>query len=238
MQPGMKRYVLVPILVNIVLFIALTLLLIYSFSTMTTWFTELLPEWSWLSAIAGFIAIVLSLITFILSVMIYGFSFNLITNLIAAPFYGLLAEKIEARFTGATFPAESFIQITMRTLGRELVKLWYFISRGTLVALVLLIMSFIPLINLIVPILALLWGAWVMTLQYIDYPADNNQIPFKQLRRSLKKHKYATTGFGGSIMLASMIPILNIVVMPMAVAGGTLFWMQEFWMQELTYSNN
>lgn len=227
MQPGMKRYILVPVIANIIVFIILTIMLIQSFTAMTAWFTGVLPDWSWFAAIAGFIATFLSIITFILALLIYGYSFNLITNIIAAPFYGFLAEKIEARLIGAKFPSESFANMAARTLKREMVKLWYFMSRGILVALGLFILTFIPLINMIVPILALLWGSWVMTLQYVDYPADNNKMDFTQFRTSLKTSKYSSIGFGGGIMLGSMIPILNIIVMPMAVAGGTLFWIRE-----------
>ncbi len=227
LQPGMKRYVLVPILTNVAVFIFLTITLLQYFTSLSEWFGDLLPDWSWLAAITAIIASILSVIVFCTILLIYGYSFNLITNLIAAPFYGLLAEKIEARLTGAEFPSESLSKMVIRTLARELVKLWYFMSRGFVVFLGLFILGFIPVANLLVPILALLWGAWVMTLQYVDYPADNNKMGFTQFRQELKRCKHSATGFGGSIMLGSMIPVVNIFVMPLAVAGGTLFWVNE-----------
>lgn len=77
------------------------------------------------------------------------------------------------------------------------------------------------------PFLAVSWGAWVMTLQYVDYPADNNHISFNELRRQIKNKRYSTLGFGGVILIGSMVPIINIFIMPIAVAGGTLFWVNE-----------
>lgn len=227
MQSGMKRFVFIPLLANIIVFFVLTSILFQYFSSISDWFTNLLSFWSWLTFIATFIASALSGIIFFTILLIYGYSFNIITNIIAAPFYGLLAEKIETKLTGASVPSEAFSSLVARTLKREMVKLWYFTSRGIAVVIALFFLSFIPFFNLSVPFLALLWGAWVMTLQYTDYPADNNKSNFPELRQSLKKRYYSTTGFGSTIMLGSMIPVVNIFVMPIAVAGGTLFWIKE-----------
>lgn len=66
-----------------------------------------------------------------------------------------------------------------------------------------------------------------MTIQYSDYAADNNQIHFRYLRKKLRKRIYSSIGFGGTVMGCSMIPFINIVAMPVAVIGGTLFWINE-----------
>lgn len=230
-RPGMKRFVLIPLLANILIFVVLTAVLLQYFSTVTEWFTELLSLsswlWSWLAWIATVIATVLSVLIFFLILLIYGFSFTIITNFIGAPFYGMLAEKVEQTISDVLVPRESVFHMVIRTLGREMVKLWYFFSRGIVVTLGLFLLAFIPLLNLLVPVLALLWAAWVMTLQYADYPADNHQLDFVQLRRLLKQRRWSTIGLGASIMLGSSIPLVNIFVMPIAVAGGTVFWVKE-----------
>jgi CysZ protein len=139
----------------------------------------------------------------------------------------MLAEKIGHSITGNTTPDESISSLTIRTLQRELVKLWYFISRGFLVFFSLFVLAFIPIVNFLVPLLAIFWAAWVLTLQYVDYPADNNHMTFSELRKQIKNKRYSTLGFGGVILMGSIIPIVNIFIMPIAVAGGTLFWINE-----------
>ncbi len=223
LQSGMKRFVLVPLAANCIVFIALTLYMISSFTALQAWFTGLLPDWQWLAYVVAFIT---GLFIFLI-MLIYGYSFTILTNIIAAPFYGRLAEKIEQRLTGAHIPEESIASLIMRTLQREMVKLWYFVSRGLLVMIGLFFLSFIPLINLLVPVIALLWATWVMALQYIDYPADNNQLPFVSLRNRLKDQRLSSISFGGTVMFCSMIPVINIFIMPISVAGGTLFWINE-----------
>jgi len=226
-QPGMKRFVLIPLIANIIVFIFLTTLLIQYFSAVTQYFSDFLSGWAWLAYFAAIIATILSGLAAFIILLIYGYSFNIITNIIAAPFYGMLAEKIENRLTGNVLPNETIASITIRTIKREMVKLWYFISRGFLVTFGLFILAFIPLLNFLVPILAILWGAWVLTLQYVDYPADNNQMSFSELRKQIKSKRYSTIGFGAAILLGSIIPVINIFIMPTAVAGGTLFWINE-----------
>ncbi len=223
LQSGMKRFVFIPLLANCIVFFILTLSLISHFSSIQEGFTSLFPDWGWLSYIVAFLS---GLFIFIV-LLIYGYSFTVLTNIIAAPFYGRLAEKLEERVSGQSVPPESISSMILRTLRRELVKLFYFITRGLMVLIGLFFLSFIPLLNLFVPIIAILWGTWVMTLQYIDYPADNHQLPFTALRNRLKMQRFSSIGFGGTVMVCSMIPVINIVIMPIAVAGGTLFWINE-----------
>ncbi len=219
--PSLRPFILVPLLINLTLFIIATTILIQQFDLALEWLLEALPGW------LDFLAWILWFLFALVILLVYGYSFSAITNLIAAPFYGLLAEKVEAMVSGRAPPMESFTQMIPRTLARELKKLWYFIVRGLGVALLMLVFSFIPLLNVLVPIIGLLWGAWSMSIQYADYTADNHQLPFTRLRKRLGRPVFSTYGFGGLVMLGTMIPVINILVMPAAVAGGTLFWLNE-----------
>lgn len=220
-QPGFRRFIVIPLLINVVIFVAATFALIYSFQHFFEQLLGWLPSWlTWLSWILW------PLIGFIF-LIIYGYSFNLITNLIAAPFFGLLAEKIETQLTGVKPPDEPLSQLIPRTLARELSKLWYFISRGFLVLLIFLALFFIPGVNLLGACLGALWSCWCMSVQYVDFPADNHQLHFSELRSRLKLQPLTTYPFGGIVLLGCMIPLINIVISPIAVAGATIFWVRE-----------
>ncbi len=220
-QPGFRRFILIPLLINLVIFAVVTVVL---FNIFNDFFSQIL-EWSpsWLDWLAW---LLWPLIAFIFLV-IYGYSFNIITNFIAAPFFGLLAEKIELHLTGSAPPDETWGQLIPRTIQRELVKLWYFASRGLLVFLLLIICFFIPGLNLIAAIIGALWGCWSMAAQYADYPADNHQLPFHDVRRRLNSQPLTSYSYGGIILVGSMVPVLNIFVTPIAVAGATIYWVRE-----------
>ncbi|MBU2885425.1 sulfate transporter CysZ [Gilvimarinus agarilyticus] len=221
LAPGLKRFIIVPLLTNLLVFIGTTLVLISAFSDFLSLLMGWLPGW------LEFLAWLLWAIFAVAVLFIYGYSFNVITNLIAAPFYGILAEKIEQKLTGTAPPEESWAALIPRTLGRELIKLWYFFTRGLLILLLIFVSWFIPGVNLIVLVVSALWAAWCMAVQYVDYPADNHQTPFPELRRRLRHPTLTSYSFGGLIMLASMVPVINIFAMPIAVAGATVFWVTE-----------
>ena len=50
---------------------------------------------------------------------------------------------------------------------------------------------------------------------------------FKELRARLRRRRALALGFGGAVVLATMIPVLNLFVMPAAVAGSAALWVSE-----------
>lgn len=102
-------------------------------------------------------------------------------------------------------------------------KLAYYLPR----AAALLVVSLIPGINVLAAPLWLLFGVWMMAIQYIDYPADNHKMSWQAMLEWLRRKRWASLSFGGIVYLALLVPLLNILMMPAAVAGATLFWVQE-----------
>lgn len=224
LRPELRKYILIPLLVNCFIFIALTTILVQQFDSFTSinWH---LPEW--LDFLEKTLKWVVWFLLVVVLVIAYGYTFNIVTNIIAAPFYGLLAQKTETLITGIAVDDEALLKMIPRTIGREFKKLLYFITRGIFILLIMVLLGTIPLLNFSVPVVGTLWSAWCMAIQYVDYSADNHQTDFRRLRKKLRKQKYSSIGFGGTVMGCSMIPFVNILAMPAAVVGGTLFWTQE-----------
>ncbi|OUS33297.1 sulfate transporter CysZ ['Osedax' symbiont bacterium Rs2_46_30_T18] len=219
-EKKLRVFVLIPLIINILLFsIALSVL-----------FNQL-PNWidSWLSLLPGF----LSFLEFILyplfaltAVLVVYYSFSILANILAAPFNGLLSERVEQMVSKREVADASFkelLAIIPRSIGREFAKLAYYIPR----LILLLILSFIPGINLFAPLFWFLFGAWMMAIQYCDYPMDNNNVSFSAMRSQLKKQRFTGLGFGALVQLGMMVPILNFIMMPVAVIGATLYWIEE-----------
>ena len=79
--------------------------------------------------------------------------------------------------------------------------------------------------------IAFLWvifGSWLLTLEYIDYPMGNHDLTFKQQKQILKNRRGLAMGFGASVMILTSIPLINFIVMPVAVAGVTVMWTEQF----------
>jgi len=108
-----------------------------------------------------------------------------------------------------------------RTLGREFAKLAYYIPR----ALGFLLLFFIlPVFG---QILWFLFSAWMMAIQYCDYPFDNHKVAFKDMRRTLNQSRGNCFSFGIGVSIFSMIPIVNFLVMPVAICGATAMWVDN-----------
>lgn len=220
--PGIKRFVLLPLLVNILLIGAAFWWL---YSKLGEWIPAAMahiPDWlQWLSYLLWPIAVITTL-------LVFGYLFSTIANIIAAPFNGLLAEQLEARLTGKPLPDSGIagiIKDTPRIMKREWKKLAYYLPR----ALLLLVLYFIPVVGQILfPILWFLFSAWMLSIQYSDYPFDNHKINFTDMKHTLAKEKIRNLQFGGVVSLFTMIPVLNLFIMPVAVCGATKMWVDRY----------
>jgi CysZ protein len=217
-RPDVRLYALVPLLINIVLFGGLI------------WYgyMQLSPAVDWLmSFVPGFLDflrwIIWAFITGLTTIVVF-FTFTPIANIVAAPFNALLAERIEAVLTGKPLESNTrFIEIAISSIRSQFGKLIYIM----LWSIGLLLISFIPVINFIVPFLWVIFGSWLLSLEYFDYPMGNHDLSFADQKKRLNKHRGLTLGFGGSVMVLTTIPLINFVVMPLAVAGATIIWVEQ-----------
>ena len=228
LRPGLRLFVILPLLVNLLVFGGLIVFALQLFNDTLAHLMGSVPDWlSWLDWLLWPLFVVLMLLTVF-------FTFSLLANLIAAPFNGFLAEKIEVVLRGRDdfppFSLQELAAMVPRTVGRELRKLAYFLPR----AIPLLLLTFIPLINLVAIPLWLLFGVWMLAIQYVDYPADNNKLSWPDMLAWLREKRWQSLGFGGTVYLALLVPVANILVMPVAVAGATLFWVREGGVERVT----
>ena len=228
LRPGLRLFVILPLLVNLLVFGGLIVFALQLFNDTLAHLMGSVPDWlSWLDWLLWPLFVVLMLLTVF-------FTFSLLANLIAAPFNGFLAEKIEVVLRGRDdfppFSLQELAAMVPRTVGRELRKLAYFLPR----AIPLLLLTFIPLINLIAIPLWLLFRVCMLAIQYVDYPADNNKLSWPDMLAWLREKRWQSLGFGGTVYLALLVPFANILVMPVAVAGATLFWVREGGVERVT----
>lgn len=219
-QRGLRRFVVIPLLINIAIFVGLFFLLGHFMQVFNQWFTQLLPAWlHWLQG-------VLWIFFFLGFFIIIVYAFVTVANLVSAPFNSFLAEKVELYLTGNLVEERSLLENIKdipRIIGRQLFILGYYIPR----IFMILVLFLVPVIHLIAPLLLFLFNAWFMAMTYLDYPTDNHRIPIHQVRVWMEMNKATSLGFGASILIFSMLPLVNCLVIPAAVAGATQFWVEK-----------
>ena len=217
---GLRGFVVIPLLINTLLF-----------SVGIWWSTGQLDRLdqslaSWLPSWLAWLHWLLWPLFILAMLVVVFYTFSVVANVIAAPFNGLLAERVKkiAYPTSAPPPRAGvdWKELVLSPL-TELNKLLYFIGW----AIPLLVVSFIPVINVVAPLLWVLFGAWMLALEYSDYPLGNRGLSFRDQRRLLRKRWPLTLSFGGMTLLLTLIPVLNFLAMPSAVIGATLMWLQE-----------
>jgi len=218
-KPGLRRFVVLPLLINVLLFGGLIGLAYGWVDDSSRYLVAKLPDWlHWLSYLVIPVFVLTSLV-----VIFYGFS--IVANLIAAPFNGMLAEAVECHLTGRRLDGDwrQLLRDVLPSILSELRKLLYFALR----ALPLLLLLLVPLVNVAASVLWVLFSAWMMTVQYVDFPMANHGLFFKDQRARLRKRPLLAWSFGGLVMLATLVPVVNFFVMPAAVAGATALWVRE-----------
>lgn len=221
LKPKIRHFVIWPLLLNILIFVGLVYGAYYLGLYAQQQSLAFLP--SWLSYISWLIWPVIVLL--VLLCLLYGFS--VLANLIAAPFNAFLSEAVEEHYGFIEAGQSSIQQLLLSipaSIGRELQKLLYSLPWWLLAFVV----SFVPILN----ILSLVTAAWLMAIQYMDYPADNHRIRFKTSLQLLRQRRLLLLPFGGSIILASLVPIINLLTMPAAVCAATVLWHQAGFQQK------
>jgi CysZ protein len=217
----LRRFVAVPLIANIVLFSLMGWLL---YEVLTDFYEAAMltvPEW------LQFLSWIITPLLWLVGGLMTGYVSTLLVLMLTSPFHALLAEKVEEAITGEPVPALEGIAAALlevpRALFREIRKFLYYVP----VALGVLILTIIPVFNALAPLAWFLLGAWMMSLQFVDYPMDNHRLPFREVRDACAARRISTIGFGGTVAFFTGIPLLNLVVIPAAVIGATLLWCEE-----------
>lgn len=218
-QPGLRLFVLLPLTLNTLIFGFLIYLTVGQFSDWIQMAVDWLPSW------LDFLEWIMWPLAVILMLTVVMYTFSIVANLIASPFNALLAEKTEELLTGKEVPGFETIGQALasfpKSISREVHKLVYYLP----LALVALILSliFAP----IAPFIWFLLGAWMMVIQYCDYPMDNHQKSFAMMKIGIKQQRLTSLGFGSVVMAGTMIPVVNFIIMPAAICGATAYWVDE-----------
>ena len=223
-RPGIRLYFIIPLLVNTLLFAGVIYYGSTQINELISWLEQ---QWGWLAWLSWLIWPLF----LILSLTLVFLCFAVVANLIAAPFNGFLAESVERHLAHAqglklsadSFPAFSTAEI-LRSIVSEFRKFMFFLLR----ALPILLLFFVPVIQLLAPLIWMVFIAWIMALEYLEYPMGNHGMMFDDVRATLSNKRKLAMGFGFAVSLLTIIPVINFIAMPVAVAGATKMYLEKF----------
>lgn len=219
-KPGIRLYVIVPLLINTFLFV---FAIIYGANMTADFIKGLTEQWAWLEWISWLVWPLF----FIIVMAVVFFCFAIAANLLAAPFNGFLSAAVERSLekTPEAQPGNTgFFSEIIGALRSEAVKSVYFLLR----AVPLLLLFIIPVLQIAAPWLWLFFGAWMLSLEYLEYPLGNQGKSFSEVRKQLSSDHKTVLGFGTGVILLTMVPVINFIAMPVAVSSATKLYLDKF----------
>jgi CysZ protein len=208
-KPELRKFILIPIFINVVLY---GIVLALGYFYVDELIQQFIPLWlRWLDWLLWPV--------FFISFFVAGFfTFTVLANLLAAPFYGHLSAKTLALISNQAVVSDE--PPLAKVMAAEVKRALYFVTR----AVPLVILSFIPGVNVVAPVLWALFGAWGMALEYMAYPLENAGVLFAEQKQLLKSVRLGALSFGGLAVVGLTLPVLNIIVAPAAVIGATIYF--------------
>lgn len=219
-HPRLLLYIAIPGIINAVLFSVVVWLVA---SRIGTWLTRFLPRgdaWYWTALF--YLLVVIAGIALFLAVV---YTFSIIGNLILGPFNDLLSEKVEQVYTDKdindAWTLAAFFSDSIRSVKVEMGKLMLYLAGIA----VLLLLNLLPLVgNAISGALMVLYTLLFLGWEYIDYSMERWRFSLRLKVQTTLRNARAFIGFGAGASLLLLIPIANMVAIPVCVTGATLLF--------------
>lgn len=221
LDADLRPYIILPMLTSIFLFSFAVWLGMGQFGAFSSWTSGYLPFWlSWIDWLLW------PIFTIAPVVIIFYFA-TLAANILAASFNSLLAEKVSRKLNALPLGGGPGFGTAILRVPSSLKEEWrkslWFVIRAALV----MVLFFVPLVNLAAPFIWALFSAWSLALKYLDYPVARQDLEFDETRALAAENRWLVLGFGAAVLLMTIIPIINFIAMPAAVAGASALWTER-----------
>jgi len=210
-----------PVLITIASIIALTFAIAFWHGDLLTlMWSEPTGEGGWATFLRVLRPIV-QVLLFLILLVVGIFGVYLMTSVLSGPFNGMLSERVEKLQTdGESAPSSTFMEGLALTIRLEVGKL--------LVYAVVMVPAFV--LSLLIPfvgqaiyvVFGVVFTMIFFAVDFTDWPLANRGYGARYRLRLVRAHLLRMFGLGTGVWLFFLIPFLNLLFMPAAVAGGTL----------------
>jgi CysZ protein len=216
--PRLWRYVVVPIMVNIVVGATVYAGLLFAGLEAINAFVAGLPEW------AAALGVLLRLVLIVGLLLATGFVLVRFGVVLGAPWYARLSAELEMLRGGQPPEQAGGVSAALRDLSRalayELRKLLLVLAIGA----GLLLLGLIPVAGQLLATAGwIALGATIACLDFFDYPLERRVLSFRAKLGVIRRSLPGSAAFGLACLGLVSIPFVNLLSIPLCVAAGTLF---------------
>lgn len=158
---------------------------------------------------------------------VFFFFFRAVASAIASPFNDILSEKTEQIATGTFMDTPFSVIQVFKDAGRSIAHSFKILGAYLCLLILLLLLFLIPGIGAPLYTAAMvLLSSYMLAYEYLSYPMDRRRLSFRQKRAFLRSNLRSSLGFGLGNLALQSIPGLNLLMIPAAVIGGTLLYLE------------
>ncbi len=226
---GLARYWLFPILITGVALIGVFYGAGSLYDDLAAAVWSLFPEsWSdasgWTGGLLRGLRWLLEVLAGIMIALLGLIAVFLLSSVIAAPFNDALSEAVEDILTGrraAPFSFRRMVADIVRTIRIELLKVVVYV---VVIGPMFVVSFLVPGVGQLVSLAAFVLTAVYLGVDYIDWPAARREWSVGDRVAFVRRQLPAVAGFGTGVWVLLFIPLVNLLFMPAAVAGGTMLF--------------
>lgn len=153
-----------------------------------------------------------------------GVALMLVGQAVASPFLDMLSERVETLVLGVepeAFSVRRAIEGVLLAVADLLWGLFYYV----VVQLLILILGLVPVLGT-VPATALSFGfsALLLAQEFSGLPLARKLVSYRSRWLVVWENKWLAVGFGASAMAMLLVPLVNLVLLPVAAVAGTLLY--------------
>lgn len=216
-DPGLMAIGLLPGLITVWVFVMAFVALVWWLDPVANWIADRVVGDGGAHALIA-VAAGLGIVGATVLVVVYGFVS--VTSVIGQPFFEHLSHSVDDRLGPVTpGPDWPWWRNAFRGVGEGLR-----ISLVTVpMSLALVLLGLVPLIGTVIAwTLGALVGGWFVALEFSAIPFERRGLLLRDRRRILGAYRARTLGFGAMAFVMAAFAPVGVLMMPSAVAGGTL----------------
>jgi len=179
-------------------------------------------QWYW-----QIVYYVIAFIVGLFLLVLFFFLFTRIASALAAPFNEVISERTEQIVSGKAslipFSFSALIKDSARGIGHAFKILAAYVALLIAALVLWLIPGAGPVLFSAATILI---SSYMFAYEYLGYPMDRRRYSFREKRRFLRTKLKSALGFGVGNLVVASIPLVNVLLIPAAVAGGTLLFLE------------
>jgi CysZ protein len=154
------------------------------------------------------------------------FLFGKIVSALAAPFNDMLSQKTEELINGRSAEQPFSMIALFKDSGRSLAHAFKLLGLYIALLISALVLLLLPGVGaFLYACTSIVISALMFAFEYLGYAMDRRRLSWRDKTALMRSRFQSVLGFGLGVVAGGYIPVVNVLLIPAAVIGGTLLFL-------------